>query len=335
MNAHCIELERLRGLLESLGRHIQASVLAARQEASVSMAEVAEVTAADTIYAIDKVTEEAITGWFAAHWPQDQPVRLVMEGIEDAECVTFPGGIAPQSVKWVCILDPIDGTRGIMYDKRAAWSLAALARAEGGRARLADIEAAVMTELPVAKQTLADQASALLGRGVRAARWNVRDGTSVPLELKPSAATSLAHGFAAISRFFPDGLELLGRIEERLWRELQPAQSGSPLIFTDQYISSGGQFYELICGHDRFLADLRPLVFRKLGLDSSLVCHPYDVCTALIARELGVVIEAPDGSPLDAPLDTTSPVAWVGYANPSLAKKIGPVLRRILQEELE
>lgn len=329
-------LPRLRDLLENLGRHIQSQVITAREHSAQTLANVAAITTADTIYSIDKISEEAILSWFEHQWPADQPVRLIMEGVEDDQWLIFPRHTLPSNVRWICILDPIDGTRGIMHDKRSAWSLAALAPAlpDGACARLRDTTAAVMTELPVSKQTLADQISAQRGQGVRARRWNLLNQTSQPLHLRPSGATDAAHGFASISRFFPDGMELLGRIEERLWHQLHPRASGSPLVFSDQYICTGGQFYELMSGHDRFLADLRPLVYRHLGLHSSLVCHPYDVCTALIAEELGVILQAPDGSPLNTPLDTTSPVAWIGFANPTLAETIGPVLRHILQEEL-
>jgi len=71
-----------------------------------------------------------------------------------------------------------------------------------------------------------------------------------------------------------------------------------------------------------------------LGLTSSLVCHPYDICTALILTEAGGVVEHPLGGPVKAPLDTTSPVAWVGYANPRLARAIRPVLKRIMRSVL-
>ena len=82
------------------------------------------------------------------------------------------------------------------------------------------------------------------------------------------------------------------------------------------------------------LADLRPLAFYKLGLSSPLVCHPYDICTALLLQEAGGVVEQPDGSALAAPLDTTTPVAWVGYANPRLAEQVRPVLRKLCDELL-
>ena len=98
-------------------------------------------------------------------------------------------------------------------------------------------------------------------------------------------------------------------------------------MFDDEYISSGGQLHELIVGHDRFVADLRPLVDAE-----ALACHPYDVCTAMLLEEAGGVVTDPHGRPLDAPLDTTSPVAWAGYANPALAARIGPILAGLVDE---
>ena len=65
-----------------------------------------------------------------------------------------------------------------------------------------------------------------------------------------------------------------------------------------------------------------------------LACHPYDICTALIAREAGVVVTDAWGAPLAAPLDTETPVAWVGYANETLHQAIEPVLQRLLREML-
>jgi hypothetical protein len=56
------------------------------------------------------------------------------------------------------IVDPIDGTRGIMYDKRAAWALAGVAPNKGPGTRLRDIEVAVMTELPTSKMGLGRRA---------------------------------------------------------------------------------------------------------------------------------------------------------------------------------
>jgi hypothetical protein len=326
------ELERARRLLCGLQEHIRDALLAARRRQARDFAKVVAVTPADTIYHVDRLSERAILGWFAAHWPRAWPVELVMEGLEEQGAVTFPPGTPAERTLFKCILDPIDGTRGLMYDKRSAWVLAGLAPQRGARTNLGDIVVAAMTEIPTVKQWRSDQFSAVRGGGVRAVAVDVRTGRRAALKVAPSRARDCRGGFAAITRFFPEGKELLARLEERLWDELYGlGRQASPLVFEDQYISTGGQLAELISGHDRFLADLRPLAFRKLRLSSALVCHPYDLCTALVAREAGCVIEAPLGGGLEAPLDTTTPVAWVGYANPALARHIRPVLRRLIR----
>jgi hypothetical protein len=326
--------DQARRLLCRLQDTIRDSVRAAQSPFDLAqggrgarrMIRVAAVTTADTIYGVDKVSEHAVLAWFGKNWPERWPVELVMEGLE-GEAVTFPRGTPVTSTLFKCILDPIDGTRGLMYEKRSAWSLAALAPQRGAKTNLSDIIVAAMTELPTSKGGFADQLSAVQDHGVIAERIDLRTGRRVRFKPRPSRAKGVAHGFASFAKFFPAGKAWLAEREEKLWRALGDGTE----IFDDQYLSSGGQIHELLAGHDRFVADLRPLAFAALKVRSSLACHPYDICTALIAQELGCIVAAPDGKPLRAPLDTTSSVAWVGYANPTLARLIGPKLRRVLK----
>lgn len=107
------------------------------------------------------------------------------------------------------------------------------------------------------------------------------------------------------------------------------------MTFEDQYPSTGGQLYSLLSGSDRFLADLRPLmrgIATERGEELGHCCHPYDICTMLIAEELGVRITAPTGGTLDAPLDVESDVAWVGYANDAIRRQVEPVLLEVLRK---
>ena len=88
-------------------------------------------------------------------------------------------------------------------------------------------------------------------------------------------------------------------------------------------------------GHDRWIADLRPLVeplLRERGQALGLCCHPYDLCTELIAREAGLIVTDVHGDRLAAPLDVTTDVAWIGYANPAIRDQVAPVLPAILRE---
>ncbi|WP_404424852.1 inositol monophosphatase [Nibricoccus sp. IMCC34717] len=328
-----MNFERARRLLCELQVHIRDTLIRARRTQARRFATIAGITAADTIYHIDRISEDAISDWFHHHWPKAWPVRLVMEGIEDDAPLTFPRGTPVARTEWVCILDPIDGTRGLMYDKRSAWILSALAPDHGPRTHLGHIVVAAMTELPVSKQGEADQFSAVRGAGLRASRMRLSDGKVARLGAQLSSSTHFEHGFASFARFFPAGLSWLADLEERFWRDLhgKRGEAGAPVVFNDQYISTGGQLHEILAGHDRMIADLRPFAFRALGLDSALVCHPYDICTALLVEEAGGLIDDGLGRPLRCPLNTTTPVSWVAYANRTLARKARPVFKKLLQ----
>ena len=116
---------------------------------------------------------------------------------------------------------------------------------------------------------------------------------------------------------------------------LGPVRPGKAHCFEDQYLSTGGQLYELMAGHDRFVADLRPLmeqILAKRGLVLGICCHPYDLCTELIARELGVIVADPAGNPVQAVLGVEPDVAWVGYANPDIKAQIEPALQSALKK---
>jgi hypothetical protein len=161
-------------------------------------------------------------------------------------------------------------------------------------------------------------------------------GASTPIRVTPSAAPTIAHGYATVARFFPGAREELAAIDEAIvLGALGPHAPGKAHCFEDQYASTGGQLYELMAGHDRFVADLRPLLtplLARRGLPPALACHPYDVCCALIAVENGVIVTDPFGAPLDPPLTTDADVAWVGYANAAIRAQVEPLLQRTLRE---
>jgi len=325
--------EALRLQLCKLQLYLLKAILSARSSRSVDqLAAISEETAADTIYAIDRIAEEAIQTWFSQNWSPAWPIEIIMEGLEDGAVLTFPKNTPVDATKLKCIIDPIDGTRGIMYDKRPAWILAGIAEQRGAANKLTDIAVCAMTEIPTTRQWRADQISAKRGGGILATAFDIRNQfTPQQVTLVPSQADQVRHAFGTVARFFPAGCTLLSEFEEQLWQELYGVpDSPSPLIFNDQYISTGGQFYEILAGHDRFIADLRPLAFAKLGIESNLACHPYDVATALLLEEAGCVIEQPNGQALDCPLDTTTPVNWIAYANASLAANIRPSLQRLM-----
>jgi hypothetical protein len=319
--------------LRTLALHLRTAVLTGMRAESIETLSQATVDrGGDTLYRLDEHGEQTLLT-FCEQWGADLPLLLVAEGLEGGARV-FPAGTAPEHVGFTLIVDPIDGTRGLMYGKRSAWALFGIAPApgaDGWHPTLAAISVALQAELPTTRAALADVLWAARGAGTQAETHDLRTGTLRPFVPRPSRAPSLDGGFAAISKFFPGAKAAAAALEEQLYREvLGPPISASPQVFDDEYISSGGQFYELMVGHDRFLADLRPLLHDPAEPIARLCCHPYDVCTALIAQEAGVIVTDPWGQPLAAPLDTETSVAWVGYANATLQRSIEPILGRLL-----
>lgn len=359
-------------------RRIRDDVVRACEGAAAldALAAVASEQPGDTIYSIDRVAEETLVDEIALELGEEGPVILVAEGLEGGRTVV-PRGAPAHDARWVVIVDPIDGTRGLMYQKRPAWILTGVApvppvswsrKPAGAPFRsdphtpehedpvhalapaltLADIHLAVQTEIPLVKQHLCDELWAVRGMGAAAERVNRLTGARSPLRLRPSGAPTIAHGFAMLARFFPGTRVVSAEVDDEIAAAaLGPPLPGKAQLFEDQYISSGGQLYELMAGHDRFVADLRPL-FERAGrggsedagvagssgdhasLAPALSCHPYDLCTELIARELGVIVTDEYGQNLQSPLDLESNCSWIGYANAAIRAQVEPLLRAAL-----
>ncbi len=310
---------------------IREQVVRSCEDVSVEqLVEIVAEQAGDTIFAIDRISEDVLLEHFA-HLGATWSFVLIAEGLGEDGITVFPQGTDPAQAELRIIIDPIDGTREIMYQKRPAWILTGVAPNRGSATTLAEIELAVQTEIPLVKQHLSDTLWALSGEGYGAERFNRLTGETLPLHLRPSQASTIAQGFGGIARFFPGSRAALAAIDDAVVEQaLGPIQTGKVLAFEDQYISTGGQLYELMVGHDRWIADLRPVVYP--AENAGLCCHPYDLCTELIAREAGVIVTDHQGQPLSAPLDVTTGIAWMGFANLSLHQQIAPFLYTVLEQ---
>lgn len=327
-------LESLHQPLKRLHEVIRQTVVDSCERMSLeSVSAIAREEEGDTIYEIDRLTEDLLIDFFTREIASIAPIVLIAEGLPNGSLI-LPRGAAEASAVWRIIVDPIDGTRGLMYQKRSAWVLTGVAPNRGVDTNLSDIELAIQTEIPLLKQHLSDTLWAFHGTGAHAERFNRLTKQTTEITLQPSRARSIAHGYAEIARFFPGAREELAAIDDEIvFGALGPVLPGKAHCFEDQYASSGGQLYELMSGHDRFIADLRPLMQKILGERGAVlgICsHPYDVCTELIAREAGVIVTNALGDRLNAPLNVDADVAWAGYANENIRAQIEPLLQAAL-----
>src|SRR5947207_4246592 len=298
--------ESLLQPLKRLHERIRQTVVDACERKSLeSVAAIAREEEGDTIYAVDYLTEDLLIDFFTSEIASATPVVVIAEGLQGGKLV-LPQGASEENVIWRIIVDPIDGTRGLMYQKRSAWVLTGVAPNRGTETSLSDIELAIQTEIPLIKQHLSDTVWAGRGGGAHAERFNRLSKETTEINLQPSRAKSIAHGYAEIARFFPGAREELAAIDEEIvYGALGPVSPGKAHCFEDQYASSAGQLYELMSGPGRFVADLRPLMEKVLaarGVTLGMCSHPYDLCSELIAREAGVIVTDAQGHRLKAPL---------------------------------
>ena len=325
-------LARIRAIHEAIRDRVVASC---EQQVIEQLSAIVAQQAGDTIFALDRISERVLVAEFTA-LGRERSFVLVAEGLGEDGVRVFPEGIAPAEAELRIIIDPIDGTRGIVYQKRSAWILTGIAPNRGAQTSLADIELAVQTEIPLLKQHLCDSYWAIAGQGTGGERFNRVQQTREPLQPRPSRAETILYGFGNIARFVPGGRAEMAAIDDEVVeRLLGPVQPGQAQCYEDQYICTGGQLAELLAGHDRWIADLRGLAderAREQGHALGLTCHPYDLCTELIAREAGLRVTDIVGERLAAPLDVETGVSWLGCANERIYALVAPVLREVVQQ---
>ena len=328
--------ERLLALGLAVQTKVTALVQKAFQDGTNTLADAVSEEGGDRIYRIDREVEATIEDAIAA-WPDEcLPLLLIAEGMGHDGRQEF--GTAGEKSRWRLIIDPIDGTRMLMYDKRSAWFLAAVCPDKGEATTLADSIASVMVELPPSKQNMADAFVTSAGGATRGLRFCVNASQppdvaeAVEFLARPSNKPDLQDGFATVLSMFPGTRQLAAELAERI-AERCGVMTSLPTVFDDQYISCGGLMYQLMTGRDLYCLDLRPQFNQILGRtndDRFIESHPYDLAGLLTAENAGVIMTDGFGQPLDAPLDVHTGVGWCGYSNSTIRQLVEPIVQEWL-----
>ncbi|HYE19696.1 MAG TPA: hypothetical protein VEA69_14695, partial [Tepidisphaeraceae bacterium] len=131
------EARELLGPIRRLHERVRDAVVeACERDAAGEMAAVDRDVEGDTIYAVDRVSEELLVEFFEREVAPHAPLVLVAEGLEGGQ-VVLPHGALEVDAVWRVVVDPIDGTRGLMYQKRSGWVLTGVAPNRGAGTSLA------------------------------------------------------------------------------------------------------------------------------------------------------------------------------------------------------
>ncbi len=297
------------------------------------LSEIAEQGSGDVVYRIDVKPEYIVEKYF-----QKLGNETTLLGISEKTGAKIYGEGDP---KHFAIVDPLDGTRHVMYQLQdTAFSLVGLGKVkESEYPKLGDINFCAMLQVPNLDKKYVDLVIAEKGKGTKIERYEVETWEKIEtLKPTPSKAETIAHGFVAFTSFFPPRKYLTEIADYVVEKIIGPIEKGKAPVFFHEYISNAGQFYYLLTGKYRMVADLRPLqeeVLKKEGKELGLCAHPYDVCCALALKEAGCVITDGFGSEegfWNYPCDTKTDVHFIAYANEKLYKEIAPVVVEAIEK---
>lgn len=291
----------------------------------------------DFTYSLDAATESACDAWLAREAARG-PLSLFTEdrgwrhagpgpGAAHVELADFDHG-GPRIV-----IDPVDGTRNLMADLRSAWTVIACAGPGSGQPRLCEVEHGLLSELPDSRAARYRVLSATGGRGASYQECSFEGPPAADRRaLLADSEDRVDHGYFSFFRYTPALRPLIGLLEADFFERLAREEGADTRhCFDDQYISNGGQLALLALGTYRFVADLRAHLAPRIS-EACTTSKPYDCAGAiLVAREAGCVLTDPAGATLDFPLDGSTPVSFVGYANEKSARRMLPQLNASLE----
>jgi hypothetical protein len=300
-------LDDLAGALADVGRAVRDAVRSGTvggvgHDGHADDHTVVRTEGGDDVFGVDARAEAAL---FEALDPLGRrwPGTAVVEGHDAPVPVGDPSG------PWRYLVDPVDGTRGLLAGKRSAWVLVGAGR----EARtLEDLEVGAMVEIPTRRAAVGLVAAAVGGGAPQAVDDDLSGAGRVPrpVALVPRGG-DLARRFVTVVRLAPGSHAPIGAWADRHLAGLE--------VYDDLAPCTGSYLAGLATGQDAAVFDPRPLL-----VPGHLAAHPYDLAALVVTRAAGAVVEALPPGPLDVPLDCTTPVAWAGYADEATAQRLRP-----------
>ncbi len=335
------EVDRLRPALRAMAEEIRRLArLAPSALNSPHHARPVGQGSGDVTFNPDESTETYLDSWFAEQASLG-PISLLTE-----DKGWRHGGPGPDGWRELpncdhggpqVVVDPIDGTRHLMFELRSAWTVIGVAGPGAELPHQDRIEFGLVTEIPTPQAGWAQELEAIKGQGCQLRRAPLLgQAPEADRPLGPVDDGRVDHGYFPFFAYHPDARAASHAVAQRFFHRLERFEDARiEHCYDDQYIASGGQLALLALGQYTMVADLRPRLVDGKGRGTQCA-KPYDLSGAVLcATEAGCAVCDLDGSPLDMPLDTRTPVGFLAFAGPKTRDRLWPHLAQVLPGPLD
>lgn len=322
-------------IIDTLFKIAQTSYEDLKKYSPKELSQIVEKGSGDVIYKVDDKPEQIVDKFF-----NELSQETSFLGISEKTGAKVYGSDEP---KYFIITDPLDGSRHQMYQLQdTAFSLMALGKLNNKTQtpRLKNIEFCTMLQIPNSDKKYIDLVISEKEKGTKIERYEV-DTWEKKKTLKPtpSKEETIENGFIGFTTFFYPRKYLAEICDYVIEKALPKIQKGIASVFFHEYISNAGQFYYLLTGKYRMIADLRPLQEKVLENQNKILsgrcAHPYDVCCALALKETNCVITDGFGNEenfWNYPCDTTTNVHFMAFANKKIYEEIAPLVVEAMEK---
>ncbi len=323
---------RLLALCDELCRDTRGALLTALDKGDSEIARPQGRGEGDWTYGLDLPAEAGIDAWLASV-AREEPVSVMTE---DAGWRHFGPGPSPdeEPVELAgfdhggprIAFDPVDGTRNLMTDLRPAWTVVAFAPAGDGVPMLSDVTGGIVAELPESRARTRRVLSAERGGACSFTTYELESGERLTAgSLSTDDDDRADHGYFPFFRYMPDLRPATSELEAAFFDRLERFEGADVRnCYDDQYVTSAGHLVLLSLGTYRMIVDPRAFLAERRGRPT-ITTKPYDLAGAVVCAEAaGCVLTSPAGAPLDFPIDTSTPVSYVGYVNAGTRRRLEP-----------
>jgi len=344
-NLDCEELwaPHLQDLANRIRTAARATMGAAHASGDLpSVARPVSQGAGDVTFGLDQPTEQILSNWLEER-ARTGPLSLMTEDAGWRHRGPAPAG-AGESVELPgfdhggprIAVDPIDGTRNLMADLRSAWTVISFCGPGPLQPGFSEVTYGLVGEVPDSRAAVFRTLSASRGKGcrMRVDSLVAETGQSPWSAVVSDDDDRPDHGYFPFFGYTHDQRPAIAELQASFFGRIA-SEEGADVAscYDDQYISNAGQLVHLALGTYRMIVDPRQWIAKRDG-KIAITSKAYDVAGALVcAMEAGCVLRSVDGEELEFPIDTETPVGFVGFANAGTYLRLWPHLEGALGGE--